>query len=38
MDVSVILPVVNECPNLRLLIPKLSALFDRERLIHESLE
>ncbi len=35
MDVSVILPVVNEAANLRILIPKLTALLDRERLTHE---
>ena len=35
MDVSVILPVVNEAENLRTLIPRLSALLDRERLTHE---
>src|SRR5260370_33012172 len=37
MDVSVILPVVNEGANLRILIPKLTALLDRERLTHEVL-
>ncbi len=35
MDVSVILPVVNEAENLRILIPRLIALFDRERLSYE---
>ncbi len=35
MDVSVILPVVNEAENLRTLIPRLIALLDRERLTHE---
>src|SRR5229473_7137306 len=35
MDVSVILPVVNEGANLRILIPKLNALLDRDRLTHE---
>src|ERR1700682_974288 len=35
MDVSVILPVVNEGANLRILIPKLHALLDRDRLTHE---
>jgi glycosyltransferase involved in cell wall biosynthesis len=35
MDLSVILPVVNEAANLRILIPKLSGLLDRERLTHE---
>jgi glycosyltransferase involved in cell wall biosynthesis len=35
MDVSVILPVVNEGANLRVLIPKLHALLDRDRLTHE---
>ena len=35
MDISVILPVVNEAENLRTLIPRLIALLDRERLTHE---
>src|ERR1700687_973485 len=35
MDVSVILPVLNEGANLRVLIPKLHALLDRDRLTHE---
>ena len=35
MDVSIILPVVNERENLRVLIPRLTALLDRERLKHE---
>ncbi len=35
MDVSVILPVVNEAENLRILIPRLIALLDHERLTHE---
>ena len=35
MDVSVILPVINEAANLRILIPKLTALLDRELLTHE---
>ena len=35
MDVSVILPVVNEAENLSALIPRLIALLDRERLTHE---
>jgi len=35
MDVSVILPVVNEAENLRILIPRLVALLGRERLTHE---
>ena len=35
MDVSVILPVVNEAENLRILIPRLVALLDRERITHE---
>ncbi len=35
MDVSIILPVVNERENLRVLIPRLTALLDRERLAHE---
>jgi glycosyltransferase involved in cell wall biosynthesis len=35
MDVSVILPVVNEAENLRILIPRLAALLERERLAFE---
>jgi len=35
MDISVILPVVNESENLRVLIPRLTALLDRERITHE---
>jgi glycosyltransferase involved in cell wall biosynthesis len=35
MDVSVILPVVNERENLVALIPRLNAIFDREHLTHE---
>ena len=35
MDVSVILPVVNEAENLSALIPRLVALLDRERITHE---
>ncbi len=35
MDISVILPVVNEAENLSALIPRLIALLDRERLTHE---
>ncbi|MDB5108678.1 MAG: hypothetical protein JWM69_1619, partial [Candidatus Binatus sp.] len=35
MDVSVILPVVNERENLAVLIPRLKALLDRERITHE---
>src|ERR1039457_6587330 len=35
MDVSVILPVVNEAENLSALIPRLIALLDRERLTYE---
>jgi len=35
MDVSVILPVVNEAENLGILIPRLVALLGRERLTHE---
>jgi dolichol-phosphate mannosyltransferase len=35
MDVSVILPVMNEAENLRILIPRLVALLDRERITHE---
>jgi dolichol-phosphate mannosyltransferase len=37
MDVSVILPVVNEAANLRILIPRLTALFNRERISREIL-
>lgn len=35
MDVSVILPVMNEAENLRILIPRLNALLERERLAYE---
>ena len=35
MDVSVVLPVVNERENLRELLPRLRTLFTRERLSHE---
>src|ERR1700735_5667809 len=35
MDMSVILPVMNEAENLRVLIPRLIALLDRERITHE---
>src|ERR1017187_10137408 len=35
MDISVILPVMNEAENLRILIPRLVALLDRERITHE---
>ncbi|HEY6417881.1 MAG TPA: glycosyltransferase [Candidatus Binataceae bacterium] len=35
MDVSVILPVVNERDNLRALIPRLAAILDRERISYE---
>ena len=35
MDVSVILPVMNEAENLRILIPRLGALLERERLAYE---
>ncbi|MGH7924870.1 MAG: glycosyltransferase [Candidatus Binatus sp.] len=35
MDVSVILPVMNEAENLRVLIPRLVQALDRERLTHE---
>jgi glycosyltransferase involved in cell wall biosynthesis len=35
MDVSVVLPVVNERENLRELLPRLHALFEREHLSHE---
>jgi glycosyltransferase involved in cell wall biosynthesis len=35
MDISVILPVMNEAENLRVLIPRLIALLDRARITHE---
>src|SRR5271156_2726036 len=35
MDVSVILPVVNEAENLRILIPRLVTLLNHERISHE---
>jgi dolichol-phosphate mannosyltransferase len=35
MDVSVIIPVVNECDNLRILLPRIQASLDREHLSHE---
>ena len=35
MDISVILPVMNEAENLRILIPRLIALLDREHITHE---
>ena len=35
MDISVVLPVMNERDNLAALIPRLTALLDRERLTHE---
>jgi dolichol-phosphate mannosyltransferase len=35
MDISVILPVVNERDNLRILIPRLGALLEREKLTYE---
>src|SRR5579862_2324886 len=35
MDMSVILPVMNEAENLRVLIPRLIALLDREHITHE---
>jgi dolichol-phosphate mannosyltransferase len=35
MDISVILPVVNERDNLRVLIPRLQALLEREKLTYE---
>jgi glycosyltransferase involved in cell wall biosynthesis len=35
MDLSIILPVINECENLRVLIPRMRALMDRERLAFE---
>jgi glycosyltransferase involved in cell wall biosynthesis len=37
MDLSIILPVVNECENLRVLIPRLSAVMAREGLSFEIL-
>src|ERR1700733_3836764 len=35
MNISVILPVMNEAENLRILIPRLIALLNRERITHE---
>ena len=35
MDISVILPVMNEAENLGSLLPRLIALLDRERITHE---
>src|SRR3984885_12775922 len=35
MDISVILPVANEAENLRTLLPRLTALLDREHITHE---
>ena len=35
MDVSIVLPVMNEAENLKVLIPRLIAVLDRERLSHE---
>ncbi len=35
MDISVVLPVVNECANLRALIPRLHSILEREKLSHE---
>jgi dolichol-phosphate mannosyltransferase len=35
MDISVILPVMNEAENLRILIPRLVAVLDREHITHE---
>ena len=35
MDISVILPVVNEYDNLRILIPRIQASLDRETLSYE---
>ncbi len=37
MDVSVVLPVMNECENVRALLPQLQAIFAREGLSHEIL-
>jgi glycosyltransferase involved in cell wall biosynthesis len=37
MDVSVVLPVLNEAENLRILIPRIIELLDRARLTHEIL-
>ena len=37
MDISIILPVLNESDNLRVLIPRLGALMRRERLDFEIL-
>src|SRR5229473_6984533 len=35
MDLSVVLPVLNECENLRVLIPRLQKLFAQLRISHE---
>ena len=35
MDISVILPVANEAENLKALLPRLTALLDREHITHE---
>ena len=35
MDISVVLPVLNERENLRILIPRLQALFAQLRITHE---
>ena len=37
MDISVVLPTVNECENVRELLPRLKAIFAREKLSYEIL-
>ncbi len=37
MDISVVLPVMNECENVRELLPRLKAIFAREKLSYEIL-
>ncbi len=37
MDISVVLPTVNECENVGLLLPRLQAIFAREKLTYEIL-
>jgi glycosyltransferase involved in cell wall biosynthesis len=37
MDISVVLPVMNECENVRALLPQLQAIFAREKLSYEIL-
>jgi glycosyltransferase involved in cell wall biosynthesis len=37
MDISVVLPVMNECENVRLLLPRLKSILEREKLTYEIL-